>query len=140
MKKKNFYCIVGCGSLGVHLAKTLSENGGEVLVIDRDKKSFKKLGQNFGGMTIEGDATDLEFISELNIKNAAALVAVTEEDNINLMVCQIAKGLYGLKVIARLYNSERESVYKEFGIETICPEELVAAFIEKKMTGERDEN
>lgn len=138
--KNKFFCIIGCGSLGAHLAKSLSEQGAEILIIDRDKKSFKKLGHNFGGMTIEGDATDLEFIAELDIKKATALVAVTEEDNINLMVCQIAKELYGLKVIARLYNAERETVYKEFGIDTICPEEITAAVLERKMMGERNED
>lgn len=140
MPKNNFYCIIGCGSLGAHLARTLSEKGEDVLIIDRNKKSFKKLGHNFSGMTMEGDATDLEFIAELNIKKARALVAVTEEDNINLMVCQIAKELYGLKVIARLYHAERESVYREFGIDTICPEEITASILEKKMSGEINEN
>ena len=133
MKDNKLYYIVGCGSLGAHLAKTLSEKGAEVLIIDRDKKSFKKLGQNFGGLTVEGDAADLEFISELDVEKAVALVAVTEDDNINLMVCQIAKELYGIKVFARLYNSERESIYREFGIETICPEEIVVGILEEKM-------
>lgn len=135
MSNSNFYCIVGCGNLGAHLAKSLYDSGAEVLVIDRDKNSFKKLGHSFGGMTVEGDATDLEFIAELNIKKAAALVSVTEDDNINLMVCQIAKELYGLKVVARLYNYEKESVYREFGIDIICPEELTAIVLERKITG-----
>ena len=126
--------------MGAHLAKTLSVKGAEVLIIDKDKRSFTKLGQNFGGMTIEGDAADLEFLAELDIKKAAAFVAVTEDDNINLMVCQIAKELYGLKVIARLYNSERESVYKEFGIDTVCPEELSVIAIGKMLAGGGDEN
>lgn len=132
-KRRLFFVIVGCGSLGAHLSKTLSDRGYEVIVIDRNKKSFKKLGVDFAGMTIEGDATDLEFLTELNLKEVTALVAVTEEDNINLMVCQIAKELYGVKVIARLYNAEKESVYREFGIETICPEELTASVFESKM-------
>lgn len=139
MNRSDFYCIVGCGSLGAHLAKNLSDKGAEVLVIDKNKKSFKKLGQNFGGMTVEGDATDLEFIAELEIKKVAKLVAVTGTDNINLMVCQIANELYGLRVIARLYNSERESIYREFGIDTICPEELTAKTLEEKLTGGDDE-
>lgn len=140
MNKNNFFCIIGCGSLGAHLAKNLSEKGADVLIVDKDRKSFKKLGQNFGGKKVEGDATDLEFIADLDIKKATALVAVTDEDNINLMVCQIAKELYGLKVIARLYNSERESIYKDFGIDTICPEELTASVLEKKMLGGANEN
>lgn len=131
---KTFYCIVGCGSLGAQLAKTLSEKGEEVLVIDRDKKSFNKLGQNFGGLAVDGDATDLQFMSELDIKRAKILIAVTREDNINLMVCQIAKELYGLKAIARLYNIEKESVYREFGIDIVCPDELTAIEINRKIS------
>jgi trk system potassium uptake protein TrkA len=86
-------------------------------------------------MTAQGDACDLEFLAELDFKRVTALAAVTEEDNINLMVCQIAKQLYGLKVIARLYNSERENIYKNFGIDTICPEELTASAIERELFG-----
>lgn len=133
---KNLYCIVGCGNLGAHLAKSLMQKGADVLMIDRDKRSFKKLGHDFNGLTIEGDASDLEFISSLEIQKARALIAVTREDNLNLMVCQIARELYGLKVVARLYNAERESVYKEFGIDTICPDELTAAVLEKRIVGE----
>jgi len=134
--KKAFYCIVGCGRLGSRLAKTLSERGEEVLIIDKDKKNFNKLGLNFGGLAVEGDATDIKFISELDIKKAKALVAVTREDNSNLMVCQIAKELFGLKVIARLYNGEKESVYREFGIDIICPNDLTASAINDALGGE----
>lgn len=135
MEKRDFYCIVGCGSLGGHLARMLSESGAGVLIIDKDKKAFRKLGLDFGGMTVEGDASDLDFLAELDIRHAKMLVAVTTKDNLNLMVCQIAKELYGVEVIARLYNIERDEVYKEFGIDTICPEELTASVFEKKMFG-----
>ena len=133
--KKSFYCIVGCGNLGAHLAKTLSEKGEDVLIIDRNKKSFHKLGQDFTGLAVEGDATDLQFISELEIEKAKMLIAVTREDNMNLMVCQIAKEIYGLRAMARLYNMEKEGVYKEFGIDVICPDELAEAEINRKIAG-----
>ena len=143
MKKKkdsDFYCIVGCGTLGAHLAKTLTEKGAEVMIIDRNQKAFAKLGQNFVGLAIEGDATDLQFLAELDIKKAKLLIAVTREDNINLMVCQIAKELYGLKSVARLYNIEKKSVYKEFDIDVICPDELTAAEIHKRISEAINEN
>ena len=131
---KTFYCIVGCGNLGSRLAKSLSEKGQEVLIIDKDKKKFGKLGQNFSGLAVEGDATDLKFISEFDIEKAKVLIAVTREDNVNLMICQIAREFFGVKVIARLYNSEKESVYRTFGIDIICPDELTEAAINLKLS------
>jgi trk system potassium uptake protein TrkA len=128
-KDKTFYCIVGCGNLGSHLANVLSERGEEVLIIDKNKNSFKKLNLNFSGLNVEGDATDLTFLKNVGIENAKLLIAVTHEDNLNLMVCQIAKEIYDIKVVARLSNVEKKSIYLEFGIDVICPDDLVATEI-----------
>ncbi|MDD4159931.1 MAG: TrkA family potassium uptake protein [Synergistaceae bacterium] len=124
--------VIGCGRLGANLANTLSDEGGNVLIIDRDKDAFRKLSPSFGGLTLTGDATDIDILQEAQISKADTLVAVTNSDNTNIMAAQIARELFQIKrVIARLYDPERECVYREFGIATICPAILSANEIDK---------
>jgi trk system potassium uptake protein TrkA len=121
-KNKDYTIIVGCGRLGASLASRFSEDGGNVLVIDEDKNSFRKLSPNYGGMVIQGDATEISVLKRAEIKNATSVIAVTNHDNTNVMVAQLAKELFHIdNVIARLYDPDRECVYRELQIDTICP-------------------
>jgi trk system potassium uptake protein TrkA len=131
-KPDDYVIIIGCGRLGANLANTLSENSKSVLVIDKDKSSFRKLAPEFGGMQIEGDGTDLSVLYDAQITDASAVVAVTNYDNTNIMAAQIAKEIFHIDtVIARLYDQDRECVYQEFGIDTICPAVLSSKEIDK---------
>lgn len=129
---QDYTIVIGCGRLGANLANTLSDEGGNVLIIDKSKDAFRKLSPSFGGLSISGDATDLDVLQEAQIKKASVVVAVTNSDNANIMAAQIARELFQIKrVIARLYDPERECVYREFGIDTICPAILSAKEIDK---------
>jgi len=131
-KNENYTIIIGCGRLGANLANTLSDSGEDVLIIDKNKDSFRKLSPAFGGLTLNGDATDLDVLQEAQISNATAVIAVTNNDNANILVAQIAREIFHIeRVIARLYDPEREYVYREFGIDTICPAVLSVKEIDK---------
>lgn len=131
-KEKNYCIIVGCGRLGAKLADALYDRGTNVLIIDNNEESFSKLSSSFGGINILGDATEFYVLNESDIENATAVVAVTNNDNTNILVAQIAKEFFHVPhVIARLYDPERECVYHEFGIETICPAALSANEIDR---------
>lgn len=133
--QNGYSIIVGCGRLGANLANTLSDEGQDVLVIDQDKSSFRKLSLSFGGLTLEGDGTDFDVLQEAQIDQADVVVVVTNNDNANVMIAQIAHEIFHVKrVIARLYDPERECVYREFGIDTICPALLSANQINKLLT------
>ena len=124
--------IAGCGRLGADLANTLSDSGGDVVIIDRNQNAFRKLSPSFGGIAIIGDATEMPVLDRAEITKATAVVSVTNNDNTNIMVAQLAKELFGIRqVIARLYDPERECVYREFGIDTICPAVLSVKEIDK---------
>lgn len=129
---KDYTIVVGCGRLGANLAATLSDGGGDVLIIDKNKDAFRKLSPSFGGLSITGDATDLDVMKDAQMGKAGVVVAVTNSDNTNIMVAQMARELFQIRqVIARLYDPERECVYREFGIDTICPAVLSACEIGK---------
>ncbi|HBL83984.1 MAG: potassium transporter TrkA [Clostridiales bacterium GWF2_38_85] len=140
-KDRDYTIIIGCGRLGTGLADSLSDRGGNVLVIDNDKDAFRKLPPSYGGLTLIGDATDIDVLHEAQIKNANAVVCVTNNDNTNIMIAQIAKELFKIEhVIARLYDPERECVYREFGIATICPAVLSANEIRKLLGNAKKED
>lgn len=131
-KEKSYTIIVGCGRLGANLAGELSNEGDNVLIIDADKNAFRRLASNFGGLSVVADGTDLDKLREARIENASAVIAVTNHDNTNIMVAQIARDMFGVKrVIARLYDPDSETVYRKLGISTICPSVLSAKEIDK---------
>lgn len=131
-KKSDYVIIIGCGRLGASLASALSDDGGNVLIMDRDRGSFRRLSASFGGLSVVSDGTDLDALKDARISEASTVIAVTNNDNTNIMVAQIARDLFHVEnVIARLYDPERESVYQEFGIKTICPAVLSVKEIDK---------
>lgn len=131
-KKSPYTIIIGCGRLGANLANTLSNEGENVLIMDENQKAFRRLAPNFGGLSVVANGTDLDKLREAKIENASAVVAVTNDDNTNIMVAQITRELFGVeRVIARLYDPESEEVYRKLGISTICPAVLSAKEIDK---------
>ncbi|MDR3263965.1 MAG: TrkA family potassium uptake protein [Clostridiales bacterium] len=131
-KKENYTVIIGSGRLGSGLANALSDDGANVMIIDSDKNSFRKLSPSFGGLTLLGDATDIDVLHEAQAEKATAIVAVTDNDNTNIMIAQMVKELFKKeRVIIRLYDPELECVYGEHGIDTICPAVLSAKEINR---------
>jgi trk system potassium uptake protein TrkA len=124
--------IVGCGRLGSILANRLSHLGSSVVVIDRDEAALDKLSSGFSGFGIVGDAAELEVLRQAKIDKADCLLATTSHDNLNIMVAQVARTVFGVpKVLARLFDPSREAMYRQVGIETICPTDLSAdAFLD----------
>ena len=139
-KKADYTIIVGCGRLGANLANALSDEGENVLILDRDRDSFRRLSSSYGGLSVAANGTDLDALRNAEIDRASVVIAVTDHDNTNIMVAQIARDLFHVEnVIARLSDPERESVYQEFGIKTICPALLSAKEIDKLLTDRQNE-
>ena len=114
--------IMGCGRLGANLADYLYEQGHEVIVVDSDEDPFRKLSASYGGLTFISDATELETFDKLEIDEQTTMIVVTDSDNTNILISQVAREVYHVKtIICRLYDPQRECVYDEFHIDTICP-------------------
>ena len=124
-KRHAYTVVVGCGRLGAGIADTLYDEGEDVVVVDKDKDSFRKLSSSFGGLSVEGNGMDLDILDSVELKRADTLIAVTDNDNVNIMISQLAKEVFNVrKVIARLSDPQRSCVSQDFGIETICPSVL----------------
>jgi len=127
MKNNRYIVIVGCGRLGSLLANQLSRIGNSVVVIDKDESTFNDLSPDFSGFRLEGDATEIAVLKEARLKRADILIATTHEDNVNLMVAQVAQKVFGVPhVLARVFDPKREEVYAQLGIDTICPTSVAA--------------
>lgn len=114
--------ILGCGRVGSTLAKMLEGEGHSVVIIDRDREAFRRLGRGFKGKTILGIGIDEDVLRKAGIEQAGGFAATTNGDNTNIMSAQIAKVKYKVpRVVARMYDPHRAEAYKELGIDTISP-------------------
>ncbi len=122
--------IVGCGRVGSYLARRFQEEGHGVTVVDKDNAAFARLGPGFGGELVVGTGIDEDVLRRAGIERADVFIAVTNWDNTNVMAAQVAKEVFGVgRVICRIYDHLREDIYRELGLETICPTILSANYI-----------
>ncbi|MBQ6391161.1 MAG: TrkA family potassium uptake protein [Eggerthellaceae bacterium] len=119
--------VVGCGRVGSSLADMLSDAGANVCVVDWRAEAFNNLGRNFNGSTVQGIGYDEDILVKAGVEDCDVVAAVTQSDNANLMVTEVASRLYGVPhVIARLYNHDHERAYMQLGIDYVCGTTLVA--------------
>lgn len=120
--------IGGCGRLGAEIAEQLSTDADtDVVIIDTDSLAFDRLGAGFNGETLVGDCTDRDVLEQAGIQHGDGLIAVTRSDNANLMTVEIATHLYDVpRTIARLFNPEREDVYRKLGVRYVSSTNLIA--------------
>jgi trk system potassium uptake protein TrkA len=101
-----------------------------VAVVDQQVSAFDRLGREFRGNMVVGNCIDEAVLRRAGIEGADCFVSVTSGDNRNLMAAQIAQRIFKVKrVITRLYDPIRESVFREMGLETFCPTTLGADLI-----------
>jgi trk system potassium uptake protein len=124
------YLIVGCGRVGSALAKLLDADGHEVIVVDENPAAFKRLGQKFKGHEVVGTGIDYDVLKRAGAATADGFVAVTNGDNRNIMAALIAQRMFKIKrIVARIYDPPRGQMYRELGVETVCPTTVGAKLI-----------
>ena len=120
----------------VGLACRLYREGHDVAVIDSDEASFKGLDDDFEGLRVVGVPVDQDILKKAGIDQADALAAVTQDDNMNIMVSQVAKDICGIsRVVARISDPAREDIFHQFGLDTICPTNLSVEAMAAILTG-----
>jgi len=133
-----YVIIVGCGRVGSELAKLLSAEGHDVVVIDKSQVSFDRLGGTFNGLTLVGNGFSLGLLKQAGIEKADAFCALTNGDNTNLVSAQVAKKIFAVpKVIARVYDPQRAHIYKALGLDIISGTILFAAMLRDKIIESR---
>jgi len=133
-----YVIIVGCGRVGSELAKLLSTEGHNVVVIDKDQRSIERLGGTFNGLTLIGNGFGLALLKQAGVEKADAFCAVTNGDNTNLICAQVAKRIFKVpKVFARIYDPQRAHIYTALGLDIISGTILFAAMLRDKIIESR---
>jgi len=133
-----YIIIVGCGRVGGELAKLLSSEGHNVVIIDKNPHAFNRLGAGFNGITLVGNGFDPELLKSAGIEKTDAFCAVTNGDNTNIMSSQVAKKMFNVpKVVARVYDPMRAEIYKTLGLDVISGTILFASMLRDKIIESR---
>ncbi len=123
--------IVGCGRVGYTLVEQLGMEKHNITVIDEDEERVSAITEELDAMGIVGNGVDYKTLLEAGIEHTDLLIAVTDNDEENLLCCVMAKRIDNCKTIARVrnpvYNSEVGFLRRELGLSMIINPELIAA-------------
>ncbi|MGH3712599.1 MAG: potassium channel family protein [Micromonosporaceae bacterium] len=129
--------IMGCGRVGSTLAQNVEALGHSVAVIDQNPEAFRRLGTDFGGLTVTGMGFDRDVLVESGVERAEAFAAVSSGDNSNIISARVARETFGVqRVVARIYDTKRAAVYERLGIPTVATVRWTADRILRHMVPE----
>jgi trk system potassium uptake protein TrkA len=124
--------VSGAGEVGSHLAKMLSNENHDIVLIDVDEEKLKILGSSYDLMTLAGSATSLNLLTEAGTSRADLFIAVTHSEETNIAAAILAKKLGAKKTIARIDNyeylqKENREFFTSLGIDSMIYPEKIAA-------------
>ncbi|MEF9949736.1 MAG: NAD-binding protein, partial [Mucinivorans sp.] len=124
--------VAGAGEVGSHLAKMLSEEYHDITVIDDSEKRLDSLASSADLITIEGDITQFAILKKADTQRSDLFLAVSPDENSNILSAMIAKQLGSKKVVARIDNSDyllpgNKEIFVNMGIDYMFYPEKVAA-------------
>jgi trk system potassium uptake protein TrkA len=130
-----YMILVGGGKVGYHLAKALLAEGHEVLVIEKDRSRVDFICSELGSICLLGDGCEASILAEAGTGRAEMLIAVTGDDEDNLVSCQVAKHKFKVpRTIARLSNPKNETLFRLLGIDvTVSSTEVILENIEQEV-------
>ncbi len=131
-----YIILVGAGNVGVQLAKRFIARGHEVLLMEKDSTQARKLGALLGDEhVVHADGCDIVLQKENGFGRADVVVAVTGEDEDNLIVCQLAKSVWGVnRVLARVNDPTHEDIFRDLGIDdTVSATSIIFNLIDQQL-------
>lgn len=118
--------VIGCGRIGAHVARCLSEAGDDICVVDSDAASLVRLGEGFRGRVVVGPGFDESVLAQANVARADAVVVLTNVDATNFMVARAVTELFGVRrVSVRVNDPEFAPVFAELGLDVLDLPDLV---------------
>lgn len=120
--------IIGGGVIGETLSRQLLRDSAEVLVFERKGDRARELSESLEGLTVvHGDGTDLQLLQEQDVQSFDLFVAVTHEDEVNLMACLIAKRAGAKRTLCLVQRPDYMDIYRHLGIDIVLSPRLVAS-------------
>jgi trk system potassium uptake protein TrkA len=132
-----YIILVGGGNVGVNLAKRLIAREHEVLLMEKDGSQIPRLSYMLGEERVfAGDGCEISVQKAAGFNRADIVVAVTGEDEDNLVICQMAKIVWGVdRVVARVNDPSHEEIFKEIGIdETVSATAIIFNLLEQQIS------
>jgi trk system potassium uptake protein TrkA len=115
-----YIVIVGGGKVGRTLVSELLEDGFSVALIEKDHDKCEEIASKYNILVIHGDGADYTVLESAGTRNADFVVAVTGNDEVNFVVCQLAKISFKVRMtLARVNDSRNESIFKKLGIDFV---------------------
>lgn len=124
--------IAGAGEVGTHLAKMLSNEDQDIILLDNDQARLDVIDSNYNLMTWNGSTSSFSSLRDVGVSNADLYIAVTPYETRNITSCAIAKRLGAKKTVARIDNSEflnpdNGAILKDVGADFLIYPENIAA-------------
>ncbi len=115
-----YIVVVGGGNVGRQLCKTLVADGHEVLVLEKDHVRCERIAEELGNIVFQGDGCEAAILEEVGAGRADMVIAVTGEDEDNLVACQVSKHKFSVPRTISLINDPRnEGLFKKLGVDVI---------------------
>ena len=130
-----YIIVVGGGRLGYYLTKALLDEGHEVLIVEKNATICENIIDEMGSVCIRGDGCEASTLAEMGTSRADMLIAVTGDDEDNLVACQVAKHKFNVpRTIARIRNPNNEVLFKKLGIDvTVSSTNVILEHIEEEV-------
>jgi trk system potassium uptake protein TrkA len=113
-----YIIIIGGGRVGYYLSKALLDEGHEILIVEKNATYCQTVNDELGNICFHGDGCEASTLAEVGTARADMVIAVTGEDEDNLVACQVAKHKFKVPhTIARIRNPKNEKLFKKLGID-----------------------
>ncbi len=132
-----YVVIVGGGKVGLNLARELMRKNQEVTLVEGDRRAYLRIEQELEHAVQYGDGTELWVLERAGIQRADLVIAVTGDDEDNMLICQVAKEKYLTdRIIARCNNPRNLQHFKLLGIHpAVSATDLILNLIEHEVPG-----
>ncbi|MFC1983747.1 potassium channel family protein [Chloroflexota bacterium] len=113
-----YIIVVGVGRLGYYLIKALLDEGHEVFAIEKNATVCETVVGEMGSVCVRGDGCEVSTLAEAGTGRADMFIAVTGDDEDNLVACQLAKHKFSVpRTVARIRNPKNETIFKKLGVD-----------------------
>lgn len=122
--------IVGGGKVGSHLSRVVASGKSTVVLIELNEERAQQLAATTPAMVLEGDGTDVRMLEEADCERADFLVAVTGNDEDNLVACQLARTAFGCEhVLARVNDPRNEPTFRALKVPSVSVTDLLVQIL-----------